>query len=164
MKLQSKINFRFLAFSLVLFVVGSGIIYILLKKTLSNEVDESLQNQKKSIINYLSKHNFRDTLPDWPDNTVHIKIAGKHEPTERLADTLIRDELENELVPARMLMFSAPSSGKLYDITITQSLIESDDLALVIFGFMIFLFLTILGMLFLINRWISASVWKPFYK
>lgn len=164
MKLQSKINLRFLVFSLIIFAAGSGIFYILLKRTLNNEVDESLKNQKKAMVTYLATHNFRDTLPSWPDNTIHIKLARKHGITERIADTLIRDELENELVPARMLVFSAPSSEKIYEVAIIQSLIETDDLAEVIFGFMILLFLAVIGLLFFINRWISASEWRPFYK
>jgi signal transduction histidine kinase len=164
MKLQHKINLRFLVLSLIIFAAGSSIIYILLKHTLSHEVDESLRNQKKAVTIYLARHHFRDTLPEWPDNTVNMELASEPDMNERSADTLIRDEIEHELVPARMLVFSASSYGKPYKVTIIKSLIETDDLAEIIFGFMMLLFLAIIGLLFFINRWISISAWKPFYK
>ena len=62
------------------------------------------------------------------------------------------------------MTFSVHSGGQHYEVILLQSLLESEDLQMIIFSFMAALFGIVLLALFFLNRWLSNKAWTPFFK
>ncbi|MDP4210022.1 MAG: HAMP domain-containing sensor histidine kinase [Bacteroidota bacterium] len=163
MKLQNKINIRFSLITLLVFSVAGLYFYYKLERSINHNIKEMLASRKGYVMLYLRQHSPTDTVIVSPDNSIFIKTVPKIEPYQRFSDTLIFDEDEKELAPARKLTFSYAVNENYYEVIITQSLLESDDLQKIIFYFMVALFVVVLLALSILNRWLSASAWKPFF-
>lgn len=164
MKLQSKINIRFLSVTFLVFVIAGVLFYFALGKVVDQNIREMLKSRKAYVIlNLRQKSNLIDTIES-PDHSIFIKriIGGKE--YSQFSDTLAYDQEEKELIPFRKMTFSVRSGANRYEVSILQSLLESEDLQMAIFYFMSGLFMLVLLALFLLNRWLSASAWSPFFK
>jgi signal transduction histidine kinase len=163
MKLQHKINIRFLLITSLVFIVAGIIFYVVLDKVISKNIDGMLKSRKEFVTVYLKTHTLPDSGFISPDYSLYIKPTQLKKKKRWLSDTLIYDEDEKELVSCRKINLITEVNHKNYEVTIIQSLVESDDLTEVIVNFMIILFLLILLSMFFLNQWLSISAWKPFF-
>ena len=164
MKLQAKINIRFLTLMVLIFSVSGVIFYYSLDRVVDQNIREMLESRKAYILLNLQKKPF---LPDSlasPDNSIFVKSIGKNWVKAFYSDTLALDQAEKELVPFRKLTFAASTADGNYKVQILQSLLELDDLRMVIISFMGGLFLLVMISLFFVNRWLSAKAWNPFFR
>lgn len=164
MKLQSKINNRFLALTFVVFSVAGVLFYFALGRVIDQNIDEMLESRKAYILLHLQKNpQSIDALESF-DHSVFIKHVAKVNEYQRYADTLAYDQQEKELIPFRKMSFSVHTGENYYNVVLLQSLFESEDLQMVIFSFMVLLFFLVLLALFFMNRWLSAKTWTPFFQ
>jgi signal transduction histidine kinase len=163
MKLQFKINIRFLLLSLIVFFAGGVIFYFVLIETIDNEVDHKLRDRKEKIQRNIRQQSLVDSIIESPDQSILLKKINHKNHKNKLSDTLVYDKFEKEYIPSRSLTFTATTKDAMYEVIIIQSLIESDELVEAIFYFLVGLFVSIIALLFFLNRWMSASIWKPFY-
>ena len=164
MKLQSKINNRFLALTFLIFSVAGILFYFALDQVVDQNIREMLKSRKSYILLRLQKDPPSiDSLESF-DHSVFIKRVGKVNEYQHFSDTLAYDQQEKELIPFRKLTFSVQTGDKYYKVVLIQSLFESEDLQMVIFYFMAVLFCLVLLALFFLNRWLSAKAWIPFFK
>ena len=163
MKLQTKINIRFLAVTFLVFAVAGVLFYFALGMVVDQNIREMLKSRKAYItLNLQQNTPIADPVVS-PDHTIFIKRISKTTEFKYFSDTLAYDEEEKELIPFRKITFSVHSGGQYYEVIVLQSLLESDDLQMVIFYFMAGLFVLVLLALFFLNRWLSAKAWKPFF-
>ncbi len=163
MKLQTKINYRFLSLLLGVFVVAGIALYFALGYVVDDYIDETLSNKRKDIEEILTLKNDINLINDSINKTT-IYEPTKIEIKKKKSDTIIYDKHEKEMVDYRMLSFTKKVDGKIYKISLIDSKLETEDQVEMIFYFMIILFAIIVCILFFLNRWLSASIWKPFYK
>ncbi|MCX6238608.1 MAG: HAMP domain-containing sensor histidine kinase [Bacteroidia bacterium] len=164
MKLQNKINIRFLLVTLLVFTVAGVIFYFALDRVIDHNIKGILKSRKTNIILYLQHNKTDSILLGSPDRTIFIRQIAKTEDHSFISDTLAYDEREKELIPFRKMVFSTSVDNNYFEVTILQSLLESEDLQGIIFYFMAILFSLIFLALFFLNRWLSDKAWRPFFK
>jgi len=164
MKLQTKINIRFLAFTFLVFSIAGVLFYFALDKVVNQNIREMLESRKAYIIiSLLQNPPTVDTIES-TDHSIFIKRINNTLEYKRFSDTLAFDQEEKELIPFRKMTFSVHSGNQHYEVVLLQSLLESEDLQVVIFSFMAALFGIVLLALFFLNRWLSNKAWNPFFK
>lgn len=164
MKLQNKINIRFILVTLLVFTVAGVIFYFALGRVIDHNIKGILKSRKTNVILYL-QHNKSDSIyMVSPDHTIFIRQIAKTKNYNFISDTLAYDAREKELIPFRKMVFSTSVNENYFEVTILQSLLESEDLQGIIFYFMTILFVLILLALFFLNRWLSVKAWKPFFR
>ncbi|MEI6141047.1 MAG: HAMP domain-containing sensor histidine kinase [Mariniphaga sp.] len=164
MKLQDKINKRFLKVTFLIFLVAGILFYLALEHVVDYNIKEMLDSRKAyTVLSFRQNPQFFDSISS-PDHSIFIKRINNQREYSFYSDTLVFDQEEKELVPFRKMTFTLNKGNQSFEITILQSLLESEDLQKVIFSFMAVLFLMIFSALFLLNRWISVVVWNPFFQ
>ncbi len=164
MRLQAKINVRFLAILFLIFSVAGTIFYYMLGNVVDQNIREMLDSRKAYILLNFQKNRLAiDTIPSL-DHSIFIKSINKSKSYEIYSDTLAYDQREKELIPFRKLVFTINKGDHQYEVTLLQSLLELEDLRMVIFSFMSGLFLILMISLFFVNRWLSVRAWKPFFR
>ena len=164
MKLQTKINIRFLAVTFLVFSFAGVLFYFALDRVVDQNIREMLESRKAYIILTLQHNPPSYDSIESPDHSISIKRINKTSDFGAFSDTLAVDQEEKELIPFRKLTFSVQSADRQYKVSILQSMIESEDLQMVIFYFMAVLFGVVLLALFLLNQWLSSKAWNPFFK
>lgn len=164
MKLQVKINIRFLTLMFLIFSVTGVIFYYMLGKVVDQNIREMLESRKVYIILDLQKNApVADPLVS-PDHAIFINRIAPGAEYMYYSDTLSYDQAEKELIPFRKLTFTVKTDNQNYEVVLLQSLLEPEDLRIVIFSFMGGLFLLVMISLFFVNRWLSSKAWSPFFK
>ncbi len=164
MKLQAKINRRFLVLILLIFSVTGVVFYFMIGKVVEQNIREMLESRKAYVILNLQKRTpISDSFAS-PDNSIFIKHIEKEKKYLFYSDTLAFDQAEKELIPFRKLTFTVSAGNDNYEVVLLQSLLELEDLRMVIFTFMGILFLLVTTTLFFVNRWLSSQTWNPFFK
>ncbi|HAH23180.1 MAG TPA: hypothetical protein DCL77_05380 [Prolixibacteraceae bacterium] len=164
MKLQTKINTRFLALTFLVFSVAGVLFYFALGRVVDQNISEMLESRKEYILLNLQQHPLTvDSLVS-TDRSIFIKQVDKINQFEHFSDTLAYDQEEKELTLFRKMSFSVQANDHNYKVVLLQSLFESEDLQMVIFSFMALLFCMVLLALFFLNRWLSVKAWRPFFQ
>jgi signal transduction histidine kinase len=164
MKLQSKINIRFLLILVVVFSIAGVILYFVLGMVVDRNIDGMLKGREKQVKKSLKEFPEKASVSESIDRSISIRPAGNNTPKEEFSDTSVYNSHEKEYETYRRLRFKANVNGNPYEITIRMSRIEAEDMIEVICWFMAGLFVIIMLLMYLLNRWLSSSVWQPFYK
>ncbi|NEW81220.1 MAG: HAMP domain-containing histidine kinase [Mariniphaga sp.] len=164
MKLQNKINIRFLMVTLLVFTIAGVIFYFALDRVIDHNIKGILKSRKTNVILYLQHNKVDKIIFGSPDQSIFIRQIAKTKDYSFISDTLAYDEREKEMIPFRKIVFTTSANDNYFEVTILQSLLESEDLQGIIFYFMSALFFLILLALFFLNRWLSEKAWKPFFK
>lgn len=164
MKLQHKINIRFLLVTLLIFVIAGVVFYFALGRVIDQNIREMLNSRKANITLYLQHNEADNIIHESPDHTIFIRQIAKTEKRSIISDTLAYDLNEKQLIPYRKMVFTTSVNDNYFEVTILQSLLESEDLQQIIFYFMAILFVLLLLALFFVNRWLSEKAWKPFFR
>jgi len=164
MKLQTKINIRFLAVTFLVFSVAGMLFYFALDKLVNQNISEMLESRKAYIILNLQQNIPTSESIESPDHSIFIRRTEKTEQYTVFSDTMAYDQEEKELIPFRKMTFSVLSGDQHYEVILLQSLLESEDLQMIIFSFMAALFGIVLLALFFLNRWLSNKSWNPFFR
>ena len=134
MKLLTITNRFNLASNLIFLSIAGLILFLLLRHHLKQELDEELNTEKIHITNALqSMDSILDPTLIIGDNLIVKKTSGTSVAETVLFDTLMFDNVENEIIPFRAILFSAKSKSVKYDILIKKSEIETSDLVFSIF-------------------------------
>jgi signal transduction histidine kinase len=163
MKLIEKTTFYYLVFTLFIFLLGTGLFYFLIRNVLIDGIDEALHQEKIQIIQNLAYENEFEYLK--PTENVTIRVSNiTHTVPDKYSTENFFDNLQNSKVHFRQLKSVYLHKNKYYEITIQQSLQESEDLIKAILPVEVVLFLILLAGILIINRSISNRIWKDFYK
>ena len=164
MKLQTKLNIRFLGVTFLVFSLAGVLFYFALGHVVDHNIQEMLESRKAYIVLSLQQNTPTSDLVGSPDHSIFIKRIKNAREYQSFSDTLAFDQEEKELIPFRKMTFTVHSGGQNYEVILLQSLLESEDLQIVTFSFMVMLFGLVLLALFFLNRWLSAKAWTPFFK
>ncbi|MDD5571113.1 MAG: HAMP domain-containing sensor histidine kinase [Bacteroidales bacterium] len=164
MRLLNKTGLYYIGISAVVCVIAGVIFYFSIQKIINEAVEENLYNEKANIIKQLKTF---DSIPRFylpSGDKLEIIPAGKNEKgKDVIRNVTIYDKSEDEDLPYAQLVFYSDVKGKTYKITISQLLLESEDLISTVVSSMFILMLALFLSLLLINLWISKKLWKPFY-
>ena len=164
MKLLTKTNRIYLAFSLVIYLLTAVSFYQIIRMVIYDEVENRLRVEKRDFEEYVRTHNSWSTIPYFVENKIEVVPArGSKFQREVFTDTLIQNRYDNELAPFRQLTFYEPIQGIMHRVSIRKSLIQTYRLIEVITIVMV----VFLGLLLLGSFWfqgkLSGRLWNPFY-
>jgi signal transduction histidine kinase len=159
MKLLAATNRYYLALVAVLFAVTSGVLYYGVQLALRHEVDEQLGlHQRKIEALVRAGHPLVATpLADQFVLSAQSQRLG-------LADTILPDPVEHTLVPHRQLTFQLLVRGRPQWVTLRKSMVETNDLLAVVLGVMLGVLVVLMLSVLLLNRWLSARLWRQFHR
>ena len=164
MKLLTKTNRIYLAFSLVIYLLTALVFYQIIRLLIYDEVESRLRVERRDFETYVRIHNTWTDSPYFIENKIEIiPVQKRASYKESFIDTLIQNRYDRELVPFRQLTFYEPIQGKMHRVSIRKSLIQTYRLIEVITATMlVFLGLLLLGT-FWFQRRLSGRIWQPFY-
>ncbi len=164
MKLLTITN-RFNLISILFFLVIAGIIlFFFIQYNLRQELDEELNTEKVHIQNSLqSMDSIADPSLIVSDNLLIKKTSIDSIIQPVLFDTLMFDNVDNELIPYRAIRFSAKSKIINYDIIIKKSEIENSDLVISILISMVTVIGFVAIMMIFSSYYFSKRLWSPFF-
>jgi signal transduction histidine kinase len=161
-KLLIKTNLYYILVALIIFCAGTAVFYWNLKHIMYEDATEKLHAEAGQIAQSL------DQLGKMPEQFITAGDKITIQPATAsalpvLRDTLIYDKADSEELHYRVYSFTHPVNSKLYLITISHPIFESDDLIPPIVKSMLGILAALLGGMLLITQWISRKLWKPFY-
>jgi len=166
MKLLNKTIRPFLVYSLTVLLITIPILYFVVQSVLLEAVDKSLRIQLREIRSNVDAINSEQELAAWSKLDKDIVLEPIDHPSKDSIYTAYRftgEHHKTESEPYREISGSIKFAGKLYNLLICSSLVESDDLLGSILTVQVIFVLLLMGGLLWINRKISQKAWKPFY-
>ncbi|MCW5924493.1 MAG: hypothetical protein KIS77_19395 [Saprospiraceae bacterium] len=166
MKLLHQTQRMFWRVALPVFVAAGVAIYIVLYRVILHETDEQLSDTRFALEEFARAH---DTLPAFFQRIDARLVAvpmppGATDFGEKLADTMLLNPLENELEPFRYLAFPMQIRGQWVQVSIFQSTLEQQELAMLVVAMLALAFGLLFGAILWVNRAVARNVWQPFYQ
>ncbi len=146
------------------FTLAGITFYIILNLVTNENIEETLESKALRVIHSIQSNNQNQPIISSLDQTIVIEAIQPISESQTFSDTTILDDYENEMIDCRKLTSVVKIKNQHYRIQVVVSQIEAEDLVQAISFFMIGLFVFIVIVLFLLNRWLSASWWNPFYQ
>lgn len=161
---------RFLYYSLLLVLIGIPASFLSIRAILEEEVDTVLHLQREEFVNHIHNFEYLDDLDvdlrvfDELAYNLNIEPVAKYQPGETYRTISLYDSLYEEVKPYREATSYFVVKDKAYKLILRTSLVESEDLVIVISLVQAILIILLLGGFVLINRSLSQKIWNPFYK
>lgn len=164
-KLIYKTQQIYLVFSIATFLLVAPVFYFVTEKLYLNDADEYVHLQKSEFLNNTVSTLKETDIALWNRFNVDIQInAYSGLAQDTLYTTAYFNAIENEHEPFRELDVPIQIEGKPYTLSVRVNLLESEDLMVSIALLFLSLFLLLFLGLFLITKYRSLQLWKPFYK
>ncbi len=158
MKLLTKLNIRYISYSLAVMAVSGIAIFLLISMFVNKQLDEKLVGISERVEQKLLDNGKVDWLKPFVDVTETYSPALP----KQVSDTLILNKSENELEEYRQLTVVKRINQHTYKIVVRESKLESEDLIQTLAGITLFAILILTTSLILINRNVARSIWSPF--
>lgn len=166
MKLLTKTTLFFITIALFILFMGGIIFYLAFKYMVNREVKRELVTEMHQVL----IHPPRSTLIgidsvvyDLPVHYQIIPISRIQNHTFVFSDTLLYDNIMNHYQPFRVIRYETPLGGRPVRISISKSLLVSDELvayvAFVTLGLSVVLLLCILAF----NNFFFSRIWGSFF-
>lgn len=168
MKLLTKTNIYTSIATALLFALGVFVVYQVIKLKLDRDVDEQLLETKARIIKGLNA----GIPPKEFLSNIGQKIYVKEIYRQTVFDNRFVEYVEHkagstdtaeEHTTQRELLFQVRANHKVYEVTVCTSLLEGQKMGEYIIGVVLVFLIVSIFLLFLLNRYISAFIWSPFY-
>ncbi len=164
MKLAQRYHRANLLTSFIILIITAVIYYIAIHFILTSKLDKDLEIEEQEIAAYVKNY---QQLPS-PGNFLHQEVVYRKLKNTQTADRSFSyekfyNEIEKRNEPGRSLVTSVMLHGNVYQVTISKSRSESNELIRFIFLITLTVTLLLLISLLLINRFVLQRIWSPFY-
>lgn len=168
MKLITHISLRISLFLLVVMTLWACLFYTAIINEINDEVDDSLEDYSEMII---TRKLAGEPVPEHDNgtnNTFFIqKVSEEYMYTnlnKRYQDSMIYIRTKKETEPARILKtFYRNAEDELYELTVVTPTIEKSDLKKAILEWILWLYLSLLILIVIINVGLIKYNMKPLY-
>ena len=164
MKLFSRYNRVNFITAIIILLCTSVTYYFIIRSILVQQIDKDLVVEEQEINDYIKE---KKTLPDATDYKDQEVIFEKEKYAnfeKKVVSGTVYNQTENENEPVRILTFSVKVDGFVYKATVIKSQVEAEDLLKVIVMVTAAIFSLLLIVTLLINRFLLAKLWQPFYQ
>ncbi len=166
MKLLTRTSRYYLFFSLLIFAIIGLVLFFALRYTLIHSTDDRLEHTRLvHVREFIHQKELKPTMYIMGE-IIEVQPIARLTGLEIYRDTMImleEDEGEFDLEPFRKYTFEELIDGKPYRVSVSMNSVENEDLVqtllLVVLGGLL-LFLLAINLL---NRYLSKSLWRPFY-
>jgi len=165
MKLLTKTSLAYLFFAIPVMIICSFICFYLIQDEVIENTDEALMKDFVRTENKLLK---KDSVVDFTSVNGEIIVRPSQlkysQTATSYSDTSMWDDYEEEMLPFRVLKVKYAGEKMDYDIIVRKIYLESEDLTDGILTTMEIMFACLLLGFFVINFFVSRTLWKPFQK
>ena len=165
MKLLTKTIRSYLLYSFVVLLIAIPLFYGVVRHMLLTSVDRSLRSQLRDIRLSLSSIHSVDELQTWAklDKDIQLRAVPDCRKDSLYTAYIEKGHYNYDPDPYRELASCIQVQGRNYELVISSSLIENEDLVgSIVLVEMVLLVLLLCGMIF-INQRNSKRLWAPFY-
>lgn len=162
MKLFTKYSRNIVIATIAIFLIASVAFYFTLHFFLVNQIDEDLKIEESEIIVYVKEHNRLPESIPVKDQVINYEPLARVI-KRRFTTGLIREAGDQEREKFRQLIFSVNVGKQIYQATVSKSLEETENITRSVFIIAFTTILSILFVIFLLNRIVLKRLWKPFY-
>ena len=164
MKLAQRYNRANLFTSFIILMITGVIYYIAIHFILTGNLDKDLVIEEKEIQAYIKNYERLPSSGDFLHQKVTYNKLGTAQKIERsfFYDNFYNEE-DNENEPGRSLVTIVNLKAEKYQVTISKSRVEAEDLVRLIFMITLTVTVLLLISLLLINRFVLQRIWSPFY-
>lgn len=165
MKLFTKYNRVNISASILVFLAGCLAFYFVLKYVLINQIDESLRTEQTEINQYIKEHNSLPEIVEAYDQQISYMPVSEAIPKVRFMSQKLRvkDNKRYEYEWIRLLKFGVSVNGRNYQVSVSKSQMETEDLLVLILLIATGMTGLILLTTYFINTVVIRRLWKPFY-
>lgn len=164
MKLLVKYN-RVTIIAAIIILVFTGVIYYaVIHFILTDRLDKDLVLEEEEIVAYVETFGKLPLAGNFKDQKVVYRLMKPGDTLERgFFNTAYLNESEKKHEPGRTFVTSLNVNGVSYEITITKSRVQAEDLVRMILMITLGVTVMLLITLMLINRFLLGKLWRPFY-
>ncbi|MEO6884565.1 MAG: HAMP domain-containing sensor histidine kinase, partial [Bacteroidia bacterium] len=164
-KLLHKTNRYVVFLSLGILLAGSIAVYFSIIYMVDAQITEHLSFEQKKVEMQLKNGENFSAIELNVGDKIHVDtLATFFQNHSYTRDTTLFDVSEQEQIPYRQLIFPISINGKKSTITISKSLLETEDFVEGIVIIVVSIAFILVLALFWMNRWVSKKVWAPFYR
>ncbi|GAB2971703.1 hypothetical protein GCM10027049_01610 [Mucilaginibacter puniceus] len=164
MKLLDKYNRISLITTVLVIIITGFIYYFTISLILTKEIDEDLASEENEIFDHVKLNNALPQIFESEYLKVRFDLTGNNAVRRRFTNIQYWDSERKNRVSGRELITSLQVKGKIYRVSIIQSKVETEGLIRVIFFITLGIIFILILILFIINRLVIGSLWKPFYQ
>lgn len=167
MKLIQRTVIFMSAALLIALSVWAFIFYVNMIDEVHDSIDDGLDNSKLLIIHQAELDSTVLHKSNFDEGNYFIREIPEHQALRHFddyKDTLMYMENEDDLEPVRMLttVFEG-EEHKFYQLKVISSMVEEDDLIEDLFYSLLWLYITLIVTILIINVLVLRSMWKPFF-
>lgn len=164
MKLADRYNRVNLFTALIILLITGFVYYLVIHLIFNKKLDRDLTVEEDEIKQYVTTYKKLPLPASFLDQQVRYKLLKKGVKENRFfKNTSYFNAKENESEPGRSLITTIYQGGNLYEVTITKSRLEADDLVRIILLITIGVTILLLVSFILMNRLFLKRLWQPFY-
>jgi signal transduction histidine kinase len=152
-----------LSISLFIYLFGIIAFYYSLRIQVDSNVNKEMDKRKASIVRQMEEAHSSVAQPPNRNEMVLVTPVERESLSDRYADTLIYNKVEQRYQLYRQLGFHEKVNNQNYYIQIFKSLEETDTLIIRIITTMTVLIVLLIIALLVVNRYSSRLVWGAFY-
>jgi len=164
MKLLTKSTLLIATLSLFLFFFMGVIFFQVLKNMSISDLNRELGDLKEIVIDYLEDYKADEikALPGIDSLSVQA-VSRADQDGEVLGDTLMYDSKDGQFKTYRYIKFMTESEQGIYQVKIFKSTNPTDKLVERVTLLMTLMVILFLAGIFILNRFIFASLWSDFF-
>lgn len=163
MKLLTRYNRVNITTAFFVLLVCSFTFYVIIRQILLQQIDRDLAVEEEEIKEYVAGNDSLPGASSYKGQIIRFEMGKAGDNTRKVESTLQYDSLQKENELVRQLSFSIVAQGKNYQAVVIKSQAETDDLLRLMVLVTGGIFLLLLVLVMLINRFILAKLWQPFY-
>ena len=163
MKLLSRYNRANIVTAVIILLASSITYYFIIRIILLQQIDQDLQVEEQEIHENVRERNALPNASAYKDQEIRFEKTGSETAKREIKSTTQKNVQENENEPVRMLTFPVRVNSEWYKATVIKSQVEAEDLLQFIVIITAGIFLLLLVVLFLVNRFLLGKLWQPFH-
>jgi signal transduction histidine kinase len=165
MKLLTKSTLLIATLSLFLFFFMGIIFFQVLKNMSISDLNRELRDLKELVVDYLEDNTAYGIKALPGIDSLSIQAVGSPERVEEtFGDTLMYDNEEDQFKTYRYIQFMTDIKEEVFQVKIYKSTTPTDQLVERVTLMMTLMVILFLAGIFILNRFIFASLWKGFFE
>lgn len=163
MRLLTKYNRVNIVIAFFILAVSSISYYYIIRYILLQQIDRDLKVEEQEIFDFVKQNKQLPNASDYKGQAITFEKETANDLKRIIKSSTKLNRLENEEEPVRMLTFPVNVNGVVYEATVTKSQAEAEDLLQLIVIITGGIFLSLLVITSVINRFVLNKLWQPFY-
>jgi len=165
MKLLSITNRYFFLSLLLLFSLAGVVLFYAIRFYMNEEMDEQLNAERSQFEKNIQSIDSLDASSLVFLGNIDVEEVSSEKNIEpEVFDSMMYSELEKEMIPFRLIRFSARTKKADYTVLIKESKLETVDIVNSIFCSLMLVFGLFCVVLYLSNCYLNKRVWSPVLK